>query len=82
MLTARNDSLLNSYNPVQLSAWRANVDMQYVSSRQRVVHYVAKFTTKCEPHSMVLKSVYRNIMNNLVDDGTSLQVDSAETPDQ
>ena len=25
VLTARNDSLLNGYNPVQLSAWRANV---------------------------------------------------------
>ncbi len=28
LLTQRNDCLLNSYNPVQLSAWRANVDMQ------------------------------------------------------
>ena len=27
VLTARNDSLLNGYNPVQLSAWRANVDL-------------------------------------------------------
>ena len=27
LLTARNDGLINSYNPVQLSAWRANVDM-------------------------------------------------------
>ncbi len=29
VLTQWNDSLLNSYNPVQLSAWRANVDIQY-----------------------------------------------------
>ena len=28
LLTARNDGLINSFNPVQLSAWRANVDMQ------------------------------------------------------
>ena len=33
MLTAHNDNLPNGYNPVQLSAWRANVDMQYVVSR-------------------------------------------------
>ena len=46
VLTARNDSLINSYNPVQLSAWRANVDMQYVVSRHRVVNYVAKYATK------------------------------------
>lgn len=37
MLTARNDGLINSHNPVQLSAWRANVDMQYIVSRHRVL---------------------------------------------
>ena len=46
VLTARNDSLLNGYNPVQLSAWRANVDLQYVVSRQKVTKYVAKYATK------------------------------------
>ena len=34
LLTARNDGMLNSFNPVQLSAWRANVDMQYIVSRR------------------------------------------------
>ena len=41
LLTQRNDCLLNSYNPVQLSAWRANVDMQYIVSRNRVLNYIA-----------------------------------------
>ena len=27
LLTARNNGLVNSFNPVQLSAWHANVDM-------------------------------------------------------
>ena len=30
LLTARNDTLVNSYNPIQLSAWRANVDKKYM----------------------------------------------------
>ena len=51
LLTARNDGLINSFNPVQLSAWRANVDMQYCLSRHRVVEYCAKYATKCEPRS-------------------------------
>ena len=34
LLTARNDGMINSFNPVQLSAWRANVDMQYIVSRR------------------------------------------------
>ena len=41
LLTARNDGMINSFNPVQLSAWRANVDMQYIVSRQRVLRTAA-----------------------------------------
>lgn len=32
VVTARNNGLINSYHPVQLSAWRGNVDMQYCVS--------------------------------------------------
>ena len=34
LTTARNDGLINSHNPIQLSGWRANVDMQYCVSRR------------------------------------------------
>ena len=74
VLTARNDSLLNGYNPVQLSAWRANVDLQYVVSRQKVTKYVAKYATKSEPMSKALQEVYRSIMKSVNDDGTPLKV--------
>ena len=62
LLTQRNDCLLNSYNPVQLSAWRANVDMQYIVSRNRVLNYIAKYAAKSEPRSKGLKAVYGNIL--------------------
>ena len=74
VLTARNDSLLNGYNPVQLSAWRANVDLQYVVSRQKVTKYVAKYATKSEPMSKALQEVYGSIMKSVNDDGTPLKV--------
>ena len=74
LITARNDCLLNSYNPVQLSGWRANVDMQYVVSRRRVINYVAKYATKSEPRSKSLKTVYSTIMKSLKDDDKSLKV--------
>ena len=48
LLTQRNDCLLNSYNPVQLSAWRANVDMQYIVSRNRVLNYIAKYAASIQ----------------------------------
>lgn len=71
LLTARNDGLVNSFNPIQLSAWRANVDMQYCVSRKRVLEYCAKYATKCEPHSQSLKDVFSNIVRTLRDDNTS-----------
>ena len=74
VLTARNDNLLNGYNPVQLSAWRANVDLQYIVSRQKVTKYVAKYATKSEPMSKALQEVYRSIMKSVNDDGTPLKV--------
>ncbi len=75
VLTRRNDNLLNGYNSVQLSAWRANVDMQYVVSRQTVTKYVAKYATKSEPQSTAVQEVYRNIMKSVDDDdGTPLKV--------
>ena len=73
LLTARNDGLINSFNPVQLSAWRANVDMQYCLSRHRVVEYFAKYATKCEPCSQPLKEVFTNIVRSLKDDNNSLK---------
>lgn len=43
IITIRNDGMINSYNPIQLSAWRANVDMQFIVSRQRVIEYCTKY---------------------------------------
>ena len=73
LLTARNDGIINSFNPVQLSSWRANVDMQYCVSRHKVVEYCAKYATKCEPRSQPLKEIFTTIMRSLKEDDTSLK---------
>ena len=73
LLTARNDSLINNYNPVQLSAWRANVDMQYCVSRRKVIEYCAKYATKCEPRSQSLKDIFATIVKSLKEDSFSLK---------
>ena len=70
--TARNDALLNAFNPMQHSAWRANVDMQYCVSRQKVITYCAKYATKCEPRSVPLKEIFTNIVRSLREDNSSL----------
>lgn len=73
LLTARNDGMVNSYNPVQLSAWRANVDMQYIVSRRRVLDYCTKYVTKSEPRSQPLKEVFTNIIHSLKEGNASLK---------
>ena len=73
ILTQRNDGLTNSYNPIQLSSWRANVDMQYCVSRHKVIEYCAKYATKSEPRSQTLKEVYTAIVRSLSEDSTPLK---------
>ena len=74
LVTSRSDGLVNSYNPVQLSAWRANVDMQYCVSKCKVIEYITKYATKCEPRSQTMKEVYSNIVRTLKDDSSALKV--------
>ena len=73
LLTARNDGLVNSLNPVQLSAWRANVDMQYCVFCHKVIKYCAKYATKSEPRSQPMKEIFAKIVRSLKDDNTSLK---------
>ena len=73
LITARNDGMINSFNPVQLSAWRANVDMQYIVSRQRVLQYCSKYVTKSEPRSQSLKEIFTTIVRSLQQGNTSLK---------
>ena len=72
LLTARNDTLVNSYNPIQLSAWRGNVDMKYIVSKHKVIEYCAKYATKCESRSLPLREVFQQIVSSLKDTSTSL----------
>ena len=73
LLTARNDGMVNSFNPVQLSAWRANVDIQYIVSRRKVIEYCTKYVSKSEPRSQSLKDIFTNIVKTLKDGNRSLK---------
>ena len=74
LFTERNDGMVNSFNPLQLSTWRANVDMQYIVSRNRVIEYCTKYVTKSEPQSQSLKELYTTIIRSLQEGNTSLKV--------
>ncbi len=74
VVTARNDRLINSHNPIELYAWRANVDIQYCISRRKVIEYCAKYATKCEFRSQSLQAVYKTIVRDIKEEDTSLKV--------
>lgn len=80
LLTARNDGMINSFNPIQLSAWRANVDMQFIVSRQRVINYCTKYVTKSEPRSETLKETFTKIVKSLKD-GNQITQGCSKAPD-
>ncbi len=48
--------------------------MQYCVSKRRVIEYITKYATKCEPRSQTMKEVYTNIVRNLKDDSSALKV--------
>ena len=81
LLTARNDGMINSFNPVQLSAWRANVDMLYIVSRRRVLDYCTKYVTKSEPRSQPLRELFASLAQSLKE-GNNISSNGSKTADK
>uniref|UniRef100_A0A1X7TE40 Helitron helicase-like domain-containing protein n=1 Tax=Amphimedon queenslandica TaxID=400682 RepID=A0A1X7TE40_AMPQE len=73
ILTACNDGMLNSFNPIQITSWHANVDMQYIVSRNRVVQYCTMYVTKSETRSQSLRDTFTNIACSLKEGNRSLK---------
>ncbi|KJZ69873.1 hypothetical protein HIM_10728 [Hirsutella minnesotensis 3608] len=46
--TARNDSLMNHFNPAIILGWLANIDISPCTSLQAVITYAAKYCSKSE----------------------------------
>ena len=72
--TARNDSLIYSHNPVQLSACRGNVDLQYCVFNHKLINYITKYATKFESRFQTMKEVLTSITRSLNDNSLALQV--------
>ncbi|XP_011406290.1 PREDICTED: uncharacterized protein LOC105314062 [Amphimedon queenslandica] len=65
--------MLNSFNPIQITSWRANVDMQYIVSKNRVVQYCTMYVTKSETRSQSLRDTFTNIACSLKEGNPSLK---------
>ena len=62
--TKRNDTRLNNHQRLQLQGWRANCDIQVVVDYHACVEYLAKYASKGEPRSPVLKQAFNTIMHS------------------
>src|SRR6266496_1114972 len=71
LLTKRNDELLNSYNPLQILGWHANVDFTPCVSHGSVDIYISKYCSKTE----VKSEPYGVILNNILQQQQQLQDD-------
>ena len=58
IITKRNDGRLNNHKCLQLQGWRANCDIQV----DMHVQYLAKYESKGEPRSPLLKPAFNSIM--------------------
>jgi hypothetical protein len=65
IVTARNDSRINSHQKIQLVGWRANCDMQVILDYHACVEYLCKYAAKGEPRSNTLKNEFCNVVGNL-----------------
>ena len=63
IVTHRNDSRLNNHQRLQLQGWRANCDIQVVVDYHACVEYLAKYASKGEPRSPILKQAFNSIMH-------------------
>ena len=60
--SARNDPWINGYNAFIITLWRANIDIQPITSKHVVVQYIAKYAAKSEPRSEFYKDLLQNIL--------------------
>ena len=74
----RNDKTLNNYNRLLIEHWRANLDLQAITSdRTEIIYYVCKYTTKNEERSSLFKEFLDdfifNYNNNKIDENLTSQ---------
>lgn len=74
IITKRNDSRVNNHQRLQLQGWRANCDIQVVIDYHACLEYLAKYASKGEPRSPVMKTAFDSIVRNCNIDNSSTKL--------
>lgn len=62
-MTKRNDPRLNNHQKLQLQGSRGNCDIQAVVDYHACVENLAKYPSKSEPNSSVIKVAFNSLIN-------------------
>ncbi|PAA66337.1 hypothetical protein BOX15_Mlig004509g1 [Macrostomum lignano] len=65
--TQRNDERMISHSPQLLCMWRANVDVQMISSVKNLIRYLIKYATKSEKESDYMAELTKRLHKELED---------------
>jgi ATP-dependent DNA helicase PIF1 len=68
---ARNDPLLNSYNPAMIVGWRANLDIKPILSKEAAINYIAKYASKDERQAPAFPQLLASVANSMDDNGSA-----------
>lgn len=62
---ARNDPLLNNYNPAFTMGWLANINVTPCTDQKAVLYYVAKYCTKAETKTVKLDELMKDLLPHI-----------------
>ena len=71
VVTARNDTRLNSHQRLQLQAWRANCDISIIIDYHSCVEYLTKYSSKSEKISSVVRDSFVSVIKQADDHTTT-----------
>ncbi|CAK5263583.1 unnamed protein product [Mycena citricolor] len=61
----QNDPLLNNYNRAMLLAWRANINIKPVLSKEATINYIAKYASKSEQQAPAFPEMLDTIVKQM-----------------
>ena len=67
IVSKRNDTRVNRHQRIQLQGWRANCDIQLIIDHHACVEYLAKYASKGEKMSSVVRDAFVSVVSKLND---------------
>ncbi len=74
VVSRRNDTRVNSHQPVQLQGWRGNCDIQVIIDYHSCLEYISKYASKGEKLSSVAKDAFTSVISHSADNSNNKSI--------